>query len=129
MKEYFDRLSSKVTSFAGSPPCTVAAFAIVAVWFGFGPHFHWSDSYQILINTGTTIVTFLMCFLLQASQNRIQSNSERENKALHLKIDELIRSLSDARDEFRGIETKTDEELAQLAENECDKRGLSCDSA
>src|SRR4051794_20532886 len=67
----------------------LSAFAVVLIWAGSGPFFHYSDNWQLVINTGTTIVTFLMVFLIQNAQNR-------ESKAVHLKLDEIIRALANA---------------------------------
>ncbi len=85
----------------------LVALATVLVWGAVGPVFRFSDSWQLVINTGTTIITFLMVFLIQATQNR-------EMRALHLKLDELIRSQSKARNIFASLERATDEELDEL---------------
>jgi low affinity Fe/Cu permease len=80
---------------------------VIVAWALLGPFFQWSDSWQLVVNTGTTIVTFLMVFLVQATQNR-------ESRALHLKLDELIRSQARARNIFAALEDATDEELEEL---------------
>ena len=77
------------------------------VWAVSGPLFHFSDTWQLVINTGTTIVTFLMVFLIQSSQNR-------DGAAIQAKLDELIRSIAAARDAYIGIETLSEEELDEL---------------
>ena len=105
----FARFALWVAEAAGSPRAFVLAVGTIAAWGLTGPLFGWSDSWQLVINTGTTIVTFLMVFLIQATQNR-------ETRALHLKLDELIRSQSRARNIFADLEHATDEELASLEE-------------
>jgi low affinity Fe/Cu permease len=105
--EGFHHLADRTSEAVGTHRAFFAAVAVVVVWAVTGPLFHFSDSWQLVINTGTTIVTFLMVFLIQATQNR-------ETRALHLKIDELIRSHSKARNIFTDLEHATDEELAQL---------------
>jgi low affinity Fe/Cu permease len=87
----------------------LCALAVVIVWAASGPFFHYSDNWQLVINTGTTIVTFLMVFLIQNAQNR-------ESKAVHLKLDEIIRALANARNEMIDIENTTEEHLDVLAE-------------
>jgi low affinity Fe/Cu permease len=96
-----------VSDATGSPRAFTAALMLIVVWGLTGPLFAWSDSWQLVVNTGTTIVTFLMVFLVQATQNR-------ESRALHLKLDELIRSQKRARNIFASLEDATDEELAEL---------------
>lgn len=91
---------------AGSAAAFVGALLVVLVWASTGPVFGFSDTWQLVINTGTTIVTFLMVFLIQNTQNR-------DSKAMQLKLDELIR-VSRARDAFVDLEELSDEELAQL---------------
>jgi low affinity Fe/Cu permease len=104
---HFAKLASGASNLVGSPRAFFLALALVVVWAVSGPLFHYSDSWQLLINTGTTVVTFLMVFLIQATQNR-------ETRALHLKLDELIRSQRSARNIFADLEHATDEELAEL---------------
>jgi low affinity Fe/Cu permease len=87
----------------------LSALAVVIIWAASGPFFHYSDNWQLVINTGTTIVTFLMVFLIQNAQNR-------ESKAVHLKLDEIIRALANARNEMIDIENATEEHLDVLAE-------------
>jgi low affinity Fe/Cu permease len=89
---------------AGSPYATGAAVATVLVWAACGPIFHYSDTWQLVINTGTTVVTFLMVFLIQGTQSR-------DTKALHLKLDELVRANREARNIFLAIEDMSDDEL------------------
>src|SRR3981081_4724798 len=93
----------------GSPWAFAAAILIIAVWAATGPIFHFSDTWQLIINTGTTIVTFLMVFLIQNTQNR-------DAKAVHLKLDEIIRALKKARNEMVDLEDLSDEELDKIEE-------------
>jgi low affinity Fe/Cu permease len=91
----------------GSAWAFVGALFIIIVWAITGPTFHFSDTWQLIINTGTTIVTFLMVFLIQNTQNR-------DAKAMHLKLDEVIRALKKARNEMVDLEELSDEELGKL---------------
>jgi low affinity Fe/Cu permease len=100
----FARHSSVVL---GSAWAFAVAILIIVVWGATGPTFHYSDTWQLIINTGTTIVTFLMVFLIQNTQNR-------DAKAVHLKLDEIIRALKGARDELVDLEKLSDEDLAAL---------------
>jgi low affinity Fe/Cu permease len=102
----FARRSSQVL---GSAWAFIIALLIIAVWGITGPAFHFSDTWQLIINTGTTIVTFLMVFLIQNTQNR-------DAKAVHLKLDELIRALQGARNNLVDLEDLSDEELKRLEE-------------
>ena len=85
----------------------VGAVIVILVWIFTGPTFHFSDTWQLIINTATTIVTFLMVFLIQNTQNR-------DAKAVHLKLDELIRALKGARNQLVDLEDLSDEELKKL---------------
>ena len=100
----FARSSSRVL---GSPWAFIIAIAIIVIWAGTGHLFHYSDTWQLIINTGTTIVTFLMVFLIQNTQNR-------DSKAVHLKLDELIRALQGARDHLVDLEKLSDDELEKI---------------
>jgi low affinity Fe/Cu permease len=104
----FGKAASRASAVVGSVWAFVFAISLVAVWGLLGPHYHYSDTWQLVINTGTTIVTFLMVFLIQNTQNR-------DARALHLKLDELIRSVHAAHNEMINIEKLSDEELAVLA--------------
>jgi low affinity Fe/Cu permease len=105
----FADLASAVATAAGRPWAFLAALAVVLVWAVTGPAFHYSEVWQLVINTGTTIVTFLMVFLLQATQNR-------DGIAIQAKLDELIRA-SAARNEYAGIDQRLSEaELRNLRE-------------
>jgi low affinity Fe/Cu permease len=100
----FARRSSTIL---GSAWAFAGAMFIILVWAVTGPTFHFSDTWQLIINTGTTIVTFLMVFLIQNTQNR-------DAKAVHLKLDEIIRALKNARNELVDLEALSDEDLQKL---------------
>ncbi|HYF96498.1 MAG TPA: low affinity iron permease family protein [Patescibacteria group bacterium] len=106
MKNIFRSFSAKISYITGTAYTFAAAILIVALWAFSGPAFGFSDTWQLVINTGTTIVTFLMVFLIQNTQNR-------DSKAMQLKLDELIRATT-ARDAFVDLEDLSDEELAEL---------------
>lgn len=108
MQHFFHKVSSKVSYVVGTPYAFLIAFLIVVVWAISGPLFHFSDTWQLVINTGTTIVTFLMVFLIQNTQNR-------DGKEVHLKLDELIRT-SKARNSFLDLDDVSDAELLTLDE-------------
>ena len=91
----------------GSAWAFVTAILIILVWAATGPVFHFSDTWQLIINTGTTVVTFLMVFLIQNTQNR-------DSKAVHLKLDELIRALTGARNDLVDLEELSDGDLEKL---------------
>ena len=91
----------------GKPGAFLLALCSIIVWAVLGPVFHFSDTWQLVINTATTIVTFLMVFLIQNTQNR-------DTKALHLKLDELLRGVEGARTSLVDLESMTDEELDRL---------------
>ena len=103
MNRLFSKFATATSKAAGTPGAFLLCLLAVVVWAATGPLFKFSETWQLVINTGTTIVTFLMVFLIQNSQNR-------DGSAIQTKLDELIRS-SDAEDEFMGIESLTDKEL------------------
>lgn len=107
MKELFRIFAQKTSERVGSPWAFIIAVATVIAWAVSGPLFGFSDTWQLVINTGTTIVTFLMVFLIQNTQNR-------DAKAMHLKLDELLRAASEARTALVDLEDLSDEELAKL---------------
>jgi len=111
LADRFRAWSDAITRAVGTPWAMLIAVAVVIAWFVTGPLFGFSDTWQLVINTGTTIVTFLMVFAIQTSQNR-------ESTALHLKIDELIRAHPSARNRLMS------EELATEAEIEADERDM-----
>jgi len=107
MSRLFESMAQHVASWAGRPPAFALALAVVIIWGVTGPLFAFSDTWQLVINTGTTIVTFLMVFLIQNAQNRDAS-------AIQAKLDELIRALGDARDDFIGLEHLSTDELEKV---------------
>ncbi|QCI94853.1 low affinity iron permease family protein [Novosphingobium sp. EMRT-2] len=118
MSKFFTLWSSAISAAMGRPVAFAIALGTIIVWGVSGPVFGWSDTWQLIINTGTTIVTFLMVFLIQNSQNRDAS-------AMQAKLDELLRALDKAREGFVGIEHLTDEEITALRdalERECGLR-------
>jgi low affinity Fe/Cu permease len=106
-REVFRKLAARVADRVGSAFTFLVALLVIAAWAVTGPLFHFSDTWQLVINTGTTIVTFLMVFLIQNTQNR-------DARAVHLKLDELIRAQKSARNLFADIEDATEEELRKL---------------
>ncbi|HLW51867.1 MAG TPA: low affinity iron permease family protein [Candidatus Angelobacter sp.] len=106
---WFSRFASGTAQLVGHPYMFLLAVIVLVVWAVSGPLFRFSDTWQLIINTGTTIVTFLVVFLIQNTQNR-------DAKALHLKLDELIRSHHPANDDLIDIQKLSDEELDQLEE-------------
>jgi low affinity Fe/Cu permease len=115
MDRFFTSLSQRVANMAGQPLAFILAFTIVLVWGVTGPLFAFSNTWQLVINTGTTIVTFLMVFLIQNAQNR-------DGSAMQAKLDELIRAVESARNEFIGIEHLTERQLERIKavlEEEC----------
>jgi len=107
VRERFRRFAAAISVAVGTYRAFLVALVLVAAWGITGPLFHFSDSWQLVINTGTTVVTFLMVFLIQTTQNR-------EMRAIHLKLDELIRTQRKARDIFADLEDATEEELKML---------------
>lgn len=106
-RQYFNIFSNRVTKATGSPFAFILAVAAVVAWGITGPMFHFSDTWQMVINTGTTIVTFLMVFIIQHSQNK-------DTVALQLKMNELIAATKTASNRLISIEDLTDEELETL---------------
>jgi low affinity Fe/Cu permease len=109
MREFFTAFASKTARAVGSYWAFLLAVLVVVIWGLTGPMFHYSDTWQLVINTGTTIITFLMVFLIQNTQNR-------DAKAMHLKLDELISAGKTAHDEMINIEDLSDEQLEEIAE-------------
>lgn len=106
---FFTRFAKRIASIAGRPLTFAAAVGVLIVWAVTGPVFGFNDTWQLVINTGTTIVTFLMVFLLQNTQNR-------DSEALQIKLDELIRSVKTARNEMMDLEDLDEEELDKIKE-------------
>src|SRR5688500_13465453 len=109
MNDLFHKLAHQTSRAVASSWSFVVALAIVVAWAVTGPLFHFSDTWQLVINTGTTIVTFLMVFLIQNTQNR-------DGRAIQLKLDELLRAVQQARTELVDLENCSDEQLDRLQE-------------
>ena len=109
MRKFFNMCAAKTSAGAGHPLTFAVAVGVIVIWAVTGPLFHYSDTWQLVINTGTTIVTFLMVFLIQNTQNR-------DSLAMHLKLDEIIRAIDAADDKLMSAEDVTDEELSHLKE-------------
>ena len=105
--DQFGRFASHCSRYLGSRWAFIAAIAVIALWGVTGPLFHYSDTWQLVINTGTTIVTFLMVFLIQNTQNR-------DARAIHLKLNELIHAVDKAKNLMIDVESLSDHELAAL---------------
>ena len=103
----FTWMATRIASLAGQPGSFTLAVALILIWGVSGPIFHYSDTWQLVVNTATTIVTFLMVFLIQNSQNR-------DGAAMQAKLDELIRAVDDARAEFIGIEHRSDRDIETI---------------
>jgi low affinity Fe/Cu permease len=109
MNGFFRKFASKTSEMAGSSWAFILAVLIITVWAATGPLFGYSDTWQLVINTGTTIITFLMVFLIQNTQNR-------DAKAIHLKLDELVRATKGARNTMIDLDKLSDEQLKTLQE-------------
>jgi low affinity Fe/Cu permease len=112
MEVLFEKAASKIALAMGRPLTFLLCCLLVVVWAASGPIFHFSDTWQLVINTGTTIVTFLMVFLIQNSQNR-------EGEALQAKLDELIRALETAENRYIGLERRSEREIEEMRD-ECE---------
>jgi low affinity Fe/Cu permease len=107
MNEFFHRLAHKSAEIMGSAISFMLALVLIIIWAVTGPFFHYSDTWQLIINTATTVLTFLIVFLIQNTQNR-------DAKAIHLKLDELIRSARSARNQMVDLEDMSEAELDAL---------------
>jgi len=107
MNQIFRKFAQQTSEVVGSPWAFITAVGIICVWGLTGPIFGFSDTWQLIINTGTTIITFLMVFLIQNTQNR-------DAKAIHLKLDELLRGVEGARTSMVDLENRSDEDLKKL---------------
>jgi len=107
MDRVFSAISSRLATWMGQGVAFALATLSMALWFASGPLFHWSDTWQLIVNTITNVVTFLMVFLIQNSQNR-------DGAAIQAKLDELLRADEEARSQFIGIEHLSDQQLEQL---------------
>ena len=118
MKEQFRRFARYTSNMLGSSWAFFAAVFTVLIWVLSGPYFRYSDAWQLAINTGTTIITFLMVFIIQNTQNR-------DSRAIHLKLDELIKAAHGARNSMIDLDRLTDDELRELEveyKKLCDRR-------
>lgn len=118
IRDIFHRFAKQAAALVGSPWTFALAVAVIVAWTATGPVFEYSDTWQLVINTGTSVTTFLIVFLIQNTQNR-------DSKALHLKLDELLRAMKEARTTLVNLEDMPDEaveklqhEFVQLAERE-----------
>ena len=107
MDRFFTRIATAISTAAGQPQAFVLAVLLILGWAVSGPLFDYSDTWQLVLNTGSSMVTLLMVFLIQNSQNR-------DAAAMQAKLDELLRSIAEARGEFIGIEHLTDEEIKTI---------------
>jgi low affinity Fe/Cu permease len=107
MNEMFSRFASAVAREAGRPTAFALACVLLVVWAAWGPFVGYSENWQLIINTATTIITFLMVFLIQNTQNR-------DGLAVQIKLDELIRSIDSARDDFIDLEELSEQQMAEL---------------
>jgi low affinity Fe/Cu permease len=104
----FERIAHATTAFSGTTTAFMLAFLTIVVWLITGPVFHFSDTWQLVINTGTTIITFLMVFLIQRMQNK-------DSRAIHLKLNELVAALKGPSNRLIDVEGLTEEELETLS--------------
>jgi low affinity Fe/Cu permease len=104
----FHNFAAKASYIAGTKWAFILAVVIILAWAVTGPYYHYSDTWQLVINTGTTIVTFLIVFLIQNTQNR-------DARAIHLKLDEIIRAIGKAHNDMIDIENLSEEELQKLS--------------
>jgi len=132
MRGVFSKVASTTATWMGQPSAFIGAVAACVVWAVSGPIFHYSDTWQLVINTATTVLTFLAVFLIQNSQNR-------DGAAIQAKLDELLRAVENAREQFIGIEHLTDQQIElvrtalerhakQLRENQSDKQETAPDT-
>jgi low affinity Fe/Cu permease len=110
ISKVLERFSQKATTYTGSSWAFALAIAVIVLWAATGPFFGFSDTWQLVINTGTTIVTFLMVFLIQRTQNK-------DTQAVHLKLNELVAALKGASNRLVDVEDLTEEELGVLHEH------------
>ena len=99
IENVFEKAADKVAEAAGRPVTWFACCGLIVLWAASGPLLHFSDTWQLIVNTSTTIITFLMVFLIQSTQNR-------DSKAMQAKLDELLRALQEARPEYIGMENE-----------------------
>jgi low affinity Fe/Cu permease len=109
LSSWFGKAATKIAGWVGSPWAFITAMGTILAWALLGPKYEYSDTWQLIINTGTTVVTFLIVFLIQNTQNR-------DARAIHLKLDEVIHAIHSAHNDMMSIEKLTDAELDELAE-------------
>lgn len=107
MDRIFTNIASKCAQIMGQPATFIISVLLIVLWAISGPLLHYSDTWQLIVNTATTVLTFLAVFLIQNSQNR-------DGAAMQAKLDEILRALEDAREEFVGIEHLTDAQIGQI---------------
>lgn len=107
MRAIFRSIAQSAAEWMASPAMFLAAIGVIVVWLALGPLYDYSDTWQLVVNTGTSVITFLMVFLLQNTQNR-------DTRAIQLKLDELLRSIKAARNELVRLEDLSDEDLDKL---------------
>jgi len=117
VRELFRWTANRISTFMGSAYAFVFAVLLIVIWLVSGPFFHYSDTWQLIINTSTTIITFLMVFLIQNTQNR-------DTRTLHLKIDELLRAIESARTGLVDLDELSEEELEKIQQQ---FRGLAAE--
>jgi low affinity Fe/Cu permease len=106
-RSWFTRLTKATAHASGQPPTFILAVSIIVVWAALGPVFGFSDTWQLVINTGTTIVTFVMVFLIQSTQNR-------DSEAMQVKLDEIIRAIGNAKNELLDLEQLEERDLVRI---------------
>jgi len=111
-RSHFTRFAKWTAHATGRPVTFCLAALVIVVWVVTGPIFHFSDTWQLVINTGTTIITFLMVFLIQATQNR-------DSEAMQVKLDEIIRAIGKAKNELLDLEELEEEDLDEIRESYC----------
>lgn len=109
VREGFRTLSGRISGWVGSPWFFAANVVLVAVWLASGPFFHWGDTWQLVMTTGLTVTTQLLVILVQSTQNR-------DDRAVHLKLDELLRAVHDARTELAGAEDMAEDQVEMVIE-------------
>jgi low affinity Fe/Cu permease len=107
MDKFFTACATRISTVAGQPIAFIIALLLIIIWGVTGPVFHYSDTWQLVVNTATTIITFLMVFLIQNSQNR-------DAAAMQAKLDEMLRAIDKAREQFIGIEHLTDQQIEDI---------------
>lgn len=107
MDEFFTRIATRSATMLGQPLAFIISTILIIVWAISGPFLHYSDTWQLIVNTATTVLTFLAVFLIQNSQNR-------DGAAMQAKLDEILRALDKAREDFVGIEHLTDAQICEI---------------